>query len=210
MLSGRLPRRQGIDALRPSPWHDDGAGWDGWLPREESPRLLDPPQGYAWSANARVVGGEAFARIGDGDYAAAARARQIRDRLAALERATPADLLDIQLDDRADYVARWQPLFLRALERAGEAEAARLVGGWSGHASIDDAGYRLVRVFERKVSARAFRMIAAPAIARWPGYRLARAGAVHGRGLATRRYAAAESRRSALRGLGCVARRRRA
>ena len=170
VLSGRLPRRQGIDALRPSPWHADGAGWDGWLPREESPRLLDPPQGYAWSANARVVGGEAFAWIGDGDYAAAARARQIRGRLAALERATPADLLDIQLDDRADYVARWQPLFLRALERAGEAEAARLVGGWSGHASIDDAGYRLVRVFERKVSARAFRMIAAPAIARWPDY----------------------------------------
>ena len=170
VLSGRLPRRQGIDALRPSPWHAEGAGWDGWLPREESPRLLDPPQGYAWSANARVVGGEAYARIGDGDYAAAARARQIRDRLAALERATPADLLAIQLDDRADYVARWQPLFLRALERAGEAEAARLVAGWSGHAAIDDAGYRLARVFERKVSARAFRMIAAPAIARWPDF----------------------------------------
>ncbi len=46
VLSGRLPRRQGIDALRPSPWHGEGAGWDGWLPREESPRLLDPPQGY--------------------------------------------------------------------------------------------------------------------------------------------------------------------
>ncbi len=170
VLSGRLPRRQGIDALRPSAWHGAGAGWNGWLPREESPRLLDPPQGYAWSANARVVGGDAFARIGDGDYAAAARTRQIRDRLAALERATPSDMLAIQLDDRADYVARWQPPFLRALERAGESEAARLVGGWSGHAAIDDAGYRLTRVFERKVSARAFRMIAAPAIARWPDF----------------------------------------
>jgi penicillin amidase len=170
VLSGRLPRRRGIDALRPSAWHGEAAGWDGWLPREESPRLLDPPQGYAWSANARVVGGEAFARIGDGDYAAAARARQIRDRLATLERATPADLLAIQLDDRADYVARWHPVFLRALERAGEAEAARLVAGWSGRAAVDDAGYRLVRVFERKLSARAFRMIAAPAIARWPDY----------------------------------------
>ncbi len=170
VLSGRLPRRRGIDALRPSAWHGEAAGWDGWLAREESPRLLDPPQGYAWSANARVVGGEAFARIGDGDYAAAARARQIRDRLAALERATPADLLAIQLDDRADYVARWHPVFLRALERAGEIEAARLVAGWSGRAAVDDAGYRLVRVFERKLSARAFRMIAAPAIARWPDY----------------------------------------
>ena len=190
VLSGRLPRRQGIDALRPSPWHAEGAGWDGWLPREESPRLLDPPQGYAWSANARVVGGEAYARIGDGDYAAAARARQIRDRLAALERATPADLLAIQLDDRADYVARWQPLFLRALERAGEAEAARLVAGWSGHAAIDDAGYRLARVFERKVVGARFphdRRAGYRALAR---LRLARAGAFYGGGLATGRYAA--------------------
>jgi penicillin G amidase len=170
VLSGRLPRRQGIDALRPSAWHRPGAGWNGWVPREEGPRLLDPPQGFAWSANARVVGGEDFLRIGDGDYAAAARARQIRGRLAALERATPADMLAIQLDDRADYAARWQPLMLRALERAGLDEAARLVAGWSGHAAAGDAGYRLVRDFERRVAARAFSMIAAPAIARWPAY----------------------------------------
>jgi penicillin amidase len=140
--SGRLPRRAGIDPLRPSPWNSDGAGWDGWLPQAESPRLLDPPQGYAWSANARVVGGEAYARIGDGDYAPAARARQIRDRLASLPNATPADMLAIQLDDRAEFAAHWQPILVQALRRAGKAEAARLVAGWSGHAAIDDAGYR--------------------------------------------------------------------
>ena len=67
----------------------------------------------------------------------------------ALARATPADLLAIQLDDRADYVAHWQPFLLRALEHAGEAEAARLVAGWSGHAAVDDAGFRLLRDFER-------------------------------------------------------------
>ncbi len=59
----------------------------------------------------------------------------------------------------------------QALRRAGEAEAARLVAGWSGHASVDDAGYRLVREFERNVSARAFEALAAPAIARWPDFR---------------------------------------
>ena len=61
--------------------------------------------------------------IGDGDYAPAARARQIRERLAALDRAKPADMLAIQLDDRADFAARWQPMFLHALAQAGEAEA---------------------------------------------------------------------------------------
>jgi penicillin amidase len=170
VLSGRLPLRAGIDATRPSPWHAAGAGWQGWLPREESPRLLDPAVGFAWSANARVVGGEDFARIGDGDYAAAARARQIRDRLARLDAVTVADMLAIQLDERADYLAHWQAVLLRALERAGEAEAARLVAGWSGGAGVDDAGYRLLREFERRVKQRAFNMIAAPALARWPEF----------------------------------------
>jgi len=171
VLSGRLPRREGIDPSRPSGWHLEGSGWDGWLPRAESPRLLDPPGGLAWSANARVVGEAALAVIGDGDYAAAARARQIRDRLGVLEAATPADMLAIQLDDRADYVAHWQPILLRALERAGEKEAAGLVAGWSGHAAIDDSGYRLLSDFEQKVTARAFETIAAEAIARWPDFR---------------------------------------
>jgi penicillin amidase len=171
VLSGKLPRRNGIDPRQPSAWHGAGAGWDGWMPQAESPRLLDPPQGFAWSANARVVGGDLFARIGDGEYAAAARARQIRDRLEALPKATPADLLAIQLDDRADYLANWQPLALAALGRAGETEAARLVAGWSGRAAIDDAGYRLLREFEDRVGDRAFEMLTAEARARWPDFR---------------------------------------
>jgi penicillin amidase len=170
VLSGRLPVRAGIDAARPSDWRGAGTGWLGWVSRAESPRLLDPPQGYAWSANARVVGGAAYARIGDGDFAPAARAHQIRDRLAALPRATGADLLAIQLDDRADYLAHWQPLLVKALERAGEGEAAGLVAGWSGHAAVGDAGYRLLRDFERRVADRAFTMLAAEAEARWPGF----------------------------------------
>ncbi|HET8691771.1 MAG TPA: penicillin acylase family protein, partial [Steroidobacteraceae bacterium] len=170
VLSGRLPRRAGIDPTRPSDWRRTGTGWLGLRPADESPRILDPALGYAWSANARVVGGEAFARVGDADYAPAARARQIRDRLAALPRANAADLLAIQLDDRADYLARWQPVALKSLRLAGEREAARLVAGWSGHAAVDDPGYRLVREFERSVTRDAFAMIAAPAIARWPTF----------------------------------------
>ncbi len=170
VLSGRLPRRQGIDPSRPSSWSAEGAGWNGWVSQAESPRLLDPPDGYAWSANARVVGGEAYRLIGDGDFAPAARARQIRGRLAALDRAKPADMLAIQLDDRADFAARWQPILLRALTQAGESEAARLVAGWSGHAAIDDAGYRLLSEFEREVSSRAFETLAVEAISRWPDF----------------------------------------
>ena len=171
VLSGRLPRRAAFDPKRPSDWTAPGSGWQGWIPPAESPRLLDPPDDIAWSANARVVGGERFALIGDGDYAAAARSHQIRARLAALPRATPADLLAIQTDDRADYVGAWLPLAERAFADAGRSDAARLVRGWSGHAAVNDAGYRLLREFERHVSDRAYRMLTEAARRRWPDFR---------------------------------------
>jgi penicillin amidase len=170
VLSGRLPRRLDIDASRPSSWRHAGAGWADWIPREASPKLLDPPLGFAWSANARVVGGESYARIGDGSFAPAARARQIRARLEPLTKARPEDLLSIQLDDRADYLANWQPILLAALARAGLAAEAQQVATWSGRAAIDDPGYRVLRQFERRVADRAFTMLAAPAEDRWPRF----------------------------------------
>jgi penicillin G amidase len=170
VLSGKLPRRSGFDAERPAAWHEPGVGWNGWVAARDTPRLLDPPQGYAWSANARVIGGAAYARIGDGDYAPAARALQIRDRLEAMPHVGVPELLSIQLDDRADYVAHWQPLAVAALQQADQSAAARLVGDWSGHAAIDDAGFRLLREFERRLSDRAFWMLTVEAQARWPDF----------------------------------------
>lgn len=171
VLSGRLPRRHGFDSSLPAAWHENGAGWDGWVAASETPRLLDPPEGRAWSANARVVGGEMLAQIGDGGYASAARAHHIREHLSALNQATTADLLAIQLDDRAEYLVQWQPLLRRALAQAGATDAEAMVAAWSGHAAIDDAGYRLLREFERGVSRRAFEMLTAGARARWPDFR---------------------------------------
>jgi penicillin amidase len=170
VLSGRLPVRSGFDPRLPEPWHAPDVGWQGWHPREASPQLLDPPAGIAWSANARVVGGDTYERIGDGGFAPAARSRQIRARLAGIEAAMPADLLAIQLDDRAVYLSHWQPLFVAALARVGAAEAAGLVRNWSGHAAVDDPGFRLVREFERRVVERSFAMLAIEAAARWPSF----------------------------------------
>ena len=170
VLSGRLPRRHGFDPSRPADWSGKDAGWDGWLAAAESPRILDPPDGRAWSANARVVGGNMLAEIGDGGYAPAVRARQIRDRLEAIQSATAKDLLAIQLDDRAVYLAHWQPILVHALARAGATEAEGLVARWSGHAETDDPGYRLLHEFEGNASDRAYQMLTAEARKRWPKF----------------------------------------
>jgi len=173
VLAGRIPSRGGAEPVLPASWAAPGAGWQGWVDGERQPRIVDPAGGFAWSANSRVVGGDALAVIGDGGYAHGARGRQIRDALAGMQQAGPRDFLRIHLDDRALYLAQWQALLLQVLESGGEAHsgALSLVRSWSGRAAVDDAGYRLVREFERVVTDRAFAMLTVEARHRWPDFR---------------------------------------
>ena len=152
-IAGVLPRRVGFDGRLPTSWRDGTRRWDSWLSAAEIPRIVDPPSGLLWTANARVVGGDAVAKLGDGGYALGARARQIRDDLAARERAVEEDLLAIQLDDRAIFLARWRGLMLAVLTPSAvaadprRAEVRKLVEGWGGRAAVESAGYRLVRSY---------------------------------------------------------------
>ncbi|HEX2462197.1 MAG TPA: penicillin acylase family protein, partial [Vicinamibacterales bacterium] len=158
---GSLPRRHGFDGRTPVSWSDGSRGWNGWLSDAEYPRILDPEDGRIWTANARVVNGEMLAKLGDGSYEIGSRAHAIRDRLATRKRFSVRDLLDIQLDTRADFLARWRTLLLNVLGDADvgtnndRALLREIVDkGWSGYAAPDSAAYRFVRVFRELVSAR--------------------------------------------------------
>lgn len=160
-IIGQVPRRVGFDGRTPQSWADGKCRWDGFLSPDEVPVIRNPANGQLWSANNRAVGGEALSRLGDGDYVDPARAAQLRDRLSALagRAAQPVDELAIQLDDEARYLIRWRELLLGVLTDeavAGQApleELRKIVRGWDGHASVDGAGYRLVREFRRAVTA---------------------------------------------------------
>ncbi|MGD9644861.1 MAG: penicillin acylase family protein [Pirellulales bacterium] len=168
-IIGRMPRRVGFDGRLPTSWADGSRYWDGWLPAEEYPRFVDPPDGRIWTANARVVAGENLARLGDGGYDLGARAQQIRDDLAAIDKADEADMLKVQLDDRAVFLERWQKLLLETItddaiaERPARREFRELVEKWGGRASTDSVGYLLVRDWRRDVLRRAIDPLVAQA-----------------------------------------------
>ena len=156
-IAGRIPLREGFDPLVPSYWDKPGTGWMGWLDPAKYPRVVDPADGRLWSANARVVDGPMLAQIGDGGYDLGARAGQIRDDLHARETFAASDLLAIQLDDRAKFLARWRSLLLqllnpqRVFSHPDRAAFRQAVSDWDGRASVDSVGYRLVREFRSQV-----------------------------------------------------------
>ncbi len=190
-IAGAIPRRRGHDGRVPTSWADGTRGWDGYLAPDEIPEIRNPEDGLLWTANNRIVNGEWLGRLGvAGAYAHGARARQIRDRLRSTEAATEESLLEIQLDDRALELSDWRELFLEA---GGDEEAVRVLReSWTGRASVDSVGYRLVRAARLTLFERVYGELTAPAsrafedfsplvAAQWPGplLRLAREQPAH-------------------------------
>jgi penicillin amidase len=149
---------------------DPAARWSGWLAPDEIPRVADPADGVLWTANNRVAAGDDLARIGLGPYAHGARAQQIRDALRAHEGTFDvSDLLAVQLDDRALFLARWQALLLETLDteavdgRPDRAALRERVAAWGGRASVESPGYGVVKRFRDTLAGRLMTALLAPA-----------------------------------------------
>ena len=162
-IIGRVPLQPGgASAALPVIWRDAST----------QPHIVDPEIGRLWSANARVADGEQEVTIGNDEastgagYGLGARAAQIRDDLLALRQpATAADMLRIQLDDRAHFLERWRTLLMGILDedavrnRPQRAELRSLAASWNARATADSVGYRLVRTFHVQTERATFNMI---------------------------------------------------
>jgi penicillin amidase len=165
-IAGRIPEDSGAARTR---------AVSAWTTPADHPRIVDPPAGRIWTANARVASAPRDQElIGAGlvglgvEYDLGARAGQIRDDLLALSASVaPQDMLRIQLDDRAQFLARWRVLLLSVLDAAAvaghpaRAEFRRLVAQWDGRAGTESVGYRLVRSWHDSVQAQVWSMVLA-------------------------------------------------
>jgi penicillin amidase len=154
-IFGRIPDETGTGRARAVP---------PWTTAADHPHILDPPSGRVWTANARVATDPRQLQLIGGDltslgavYGLGARAGQIRDDLMAFSApATPADMLRIQLDDRAVFLSRWRTLLLKLLDAQAlqghpqRAEFRQLVERWNAKASVDSVGYRLLRAWHER------------------------------------------------------------
>ncbi len=163
-----LRRRAAARRLRgdvPTSWADGTHRWDGYLGYDEHPRVVDPPDGRLWTANARVVGGEMLRQD---------RRRRLQRRHPRLDdsrrtcsastRPTSARSSTSQLDNRSLFLDRWRTRVPRRAHRRGRRglAAARRRPAARGRRrgpaapSADSVAYRIVRTFRLTASRMAF------------------------------------------------------
>ncbi len=175
-IAGQVPRRVGLNDQMPHSWADGTHGWKGFLAPDEIPAIVDPPNGRIWTANARVVGGDALEKLGDMGYADGQRAGRIRDDLNARQKFSEQDLLNIETDTRSTPLDSWQKLMLAAIDAHPENAAMRpYVENWGGRAVPGSVGYRLVHDFRAEAIKLIYRGLVAPVEAVPGGDRLSMA-----------------------------------
>lgn len=167
-LTAQMPARVGECEATAPLQVEHPCRWTGWLAPTENPTIVDPTQHRLWTANARVVDGDALKLVGDAGYANGARARQIRDDLFAKDQFGERDLLAIQLDDRALFLQRWWQA-MRAQAQASDDPAWKNIeaatGHWEGRADPASVSYRITRAWRLAVIDRIKEGLMAPAMA---------------------------------------------
>lgn len=164
--AGLLPvRRAGTDGSVPYDASDPQNAWRGYVPMEELPRVVDPPEGFVVTANQRTIG-TSFGHVVSSDWGHPGRARRIRDLLleakAAGTKVTRRGAEVIQLDERSETMRRTAA----ALRPFLPGDLGRLLEGWNGSADAATARYLVARALRRAVRERALAAWGAPPV-RW-------------------------------------------
>jgi len=129
----------------PAPGWDSAYDWQGYVPFDQLPWVLDPPEGEIVTANQEVTSSATPFLTTEWDYGF--RSQRIHQRLAELKSVTPADMASIQLDTRNLAAETLVKAFLSVTPTdengSGEAtftrEAQDLLRGWDFTNPADDS-----------------------------------------------------------------------
>jgi len=110
LLAGMMPvRRQNLGVVPALGW--DGAHeWTGMVPRQELPRLFNPPSGRIVTANNKIVGDDYHHFLGI-DFLPGWRAARLEEMLTEKERFGLRDMEEMQLDVTSKFAAVLTPFF---------------------------------------------------------------------------------------------------
>lgn len=167
---GKIPKRNGYLPGIPVSFTGGECKWTGFIQPDEYPKLMDPAEGYLWTANNRVLNDSS---LGD-NYLNSIRAYQIRKRLLDSKCHTTEDMYAIQLDDEALFFNRWYELLINHLDKSNPKHRqlySRIVA-WDHHCSASSQGYFWIRSFRQHVIDRVAGRLFAPCFAISPDLNL--------------------------------------
>ena len=131
IAAGRVPIRKSGDGRLPVPGKDGAYDWQGFLPTDSLPQILNPPSGRIVNANNRSVPKD-YPHLITHDWPPSYRAERILEILDAKEAHGIDDTAALQNDVQSPAAKRLLPLMLRFEPKAeGARQAFDLLSNWN-------------------------------------------------------------------------------
>jgi penicillin G amidase len=132
--NGKIPIRKKGDGLLPVPGWDPDYEWEGFIPFEELPKVINPESGFLATANNKVVSDDYPYHISH-HWAQPYRFMRISEYLEGEKDLTLSDMKDLQMDQMNLHAREMVPILIEDLENesltAKEKEAVELLKSWN-------------------------------------------------------------------------------
>ncbi len=141
MMPGLVPRRRKGDGLSPVPGWVDDFEWDDFIPFDELPLYVNPPEGFIATAN-NCMAGDSYPYLLTGEWLPDYRARRIRELLAESRELTLDDHRRIQNESVSLMARRFLATALPVAQAASgqdedQRKALRALAAWDGNMAMD-------------------------------------------------------------------------
>ncbi len=159
VAAGRVPVRRpdnDLMGLAPAPGWETRYDWLGWVPAYETPRVMDPPQGWIATANHRIHE-EDYPHFMGSDWALPYRQLRIEQVLESRPRHSAEDLVRLQQDEVSLAAQALLPWLKQARgEHALAASARKLIDTFDGSMRGDAAAPLILWAWKRALAHQLF------------------------------------------------------
>ena len=161
-MRGQIPVRDPANAWLPVPGWNGRHEWHGAIPFLEMPAIRNPPAGFAYTANNRVVD-ESYGHYIGLDFAPGFRAERIFRRLKDAAGLTTADMAAIHADVESVPALHWQAILPRIVAAGpGEERALELLRRWDGQVTRESRGATVFHALRGELARRVLQPVLGP------------------------------------------------
>jgi penicillin G amidase len=151
---GKFPARWKDQGLYIMPGEDSTYQWQGFIPQNENPHVLNPVEGFIESANQRPVD-TSYPYFIPGDYIYS-RGRTIYKNLKDMQNATPMMMMGLQNNYYSSIAADALPMLLKYVDQSVLSEKGRSyfaeVSNWNYYATADSKAATIFHVWMDSLS----------------------------------------------------------
>jgi penicillin G amidase len=134
--NGLIPIRKKGNSLLPVPGWTDDYEWQGYIPWEQLPTIVNPEEGFIATANNKVAPADYPYHISN-TWAQPYREERIREVLSNKDKLSVQDMMALQFDHKNMQAVEFVPIFLKSLNNKKEAlrpidkKAMKLLENWN-------------------------------------------------------------------------------